>query len=177
MMFISVVLPEPDGPKSQLQKAAAGVSNLRRSMHSIILILVNVIDQSACSDNLLHEGRKRLSFELPVLRLVGDDTGIEIDFALITRLNCFCRLRAFDDRQSDIDRITVKNPGKGLCNNTADASRLDSNRRVLSGRTAAEVFIRNNPPSGLFLQILCQYPPCSAVQALPDRRNLSNVRG
>ena len=79
-------------------------------MHSIILILVNVIDQSACSDNLLHEGRKRLSFELPVLRLVGDDTGIEIDFDLITRLNCFCRLRAFDDRQSDIDRITVKNP-------------------------------------------------------------------
>ena len=49
-------------------------------MHSIILILVNVIDQSACSDNLLHEGRKRLSFELSVLRLVGDDTGIEIDF-------------------------------------------------------------------------------------------------
>ena len=104
-------------------------------MHSIILILVNVIDQSACSDNLLHEGRKRLSFELSVLRLVGDDTGIEIDFDLITRLNCFCRLRAFDNRQSDIDRITVKNPGKGLCNNTADASRLDSNRRMLSGRT------------------------------------------
>ena len=120
-------------------------------MHSIILILVNVIDQSACSDNLLHEGRKRLSFELPVLRLVGDDTGIEIDFDLITRLNCFCRLRAFDDRQSDIDRITVKNPGKGLCNNTADASRLDSNRRVLSGRTAAEVFIRNNDIAGLYV--------------------------
>lgn len=108
MMFISVVLPEPDGPKIATAKAAAGVSNLRRSMHSIILILVNVIDQSACSDNLLHEGRKRLSFELPVLRLVGDDTGIEIDFDLITRLNCFCRLRAFDNRQSDIDRITVK---------------------------------------------------------------------
>ncbi len=120
-------------------------------MHSIILILVNVIDQSACSDNLLHEGRKRLSFELPVLRLVSDDTGIEIDFDLITRLNCFCRLRAFDDRQSDIDRITVKNPGKGLGDNTADASRLDSNRRVLSGRTAAEVFIRNNDIAGLYV--------------------------
>ena len=137
--------------EAELQKAAAGVSNLRRSMHSIILILVNVIDQSACSDNLLHEGRKRLSFELPVLRLVGDDTGIEIDFDLITRLNCFCRLRAFDNRQSDIDRITVKNPGKGLCNNTADASRLDRNRRMLSGRTAAEVFIRNNDIAGLYV--------------------------
>ena len=69
-------------------------------MHSIVLVLVDVVDQPACSDNLLHEGRERLSFELLVLRLVGDDTGIEIDFDLIARLNRFCRLRAFDDRQS-----------------------------------------------------------------------------
>lgn len=88
MMFISLVLPEPDGPKiATAKKPAAGVSNLRRSMHSILLILVNVIDQSrlqqiifcmkggnACPLNCLF---CVLSVMIPVS---------EIDFDLITRL-------------------------------------------------------------------------------------------
>ena len=93
MMFISVVLPEPDGPKTATAKSRRRRFKPAAEHAFYYLILVNVIDQSACSDNLLHEGWKRLSFELPVLRLVGDDTSIEIDFDLITRLNCFCRLR------------------------------------------------------------------------------------
>ena len=86
---------------------------------------------------------------------------------------------AFDDRQSDIDRITVKNPSKGLCNNTADASRLDSNRRMLSGRTTAEILLCHDQISRLhfFLQTPDQYLPWHVMPALLSSNEFRYLAG
>ena len=51
-------------------------------------------------------------------------------------------LRAFDDRQADVDSVAVKNSCKSLRYDTADPRALDYERRMLSGGAAAKILIR-----------------------------------
>ena len=52
---------------------------------------------------------------------IRDHTGIEIHFHGIARLDRLRRLRTLNDRQSDVDRIPVEDPGKGFGDDTAYA--------------------------------------------------------
>ena len=99
----------------------------------IPLLIVNIIDQAFRSDDLLHKLRKRLSLEAGSPGYIGDNAGVKVNFHFIPCLNASGGLRAFDDGQSDIDGVPVKNPGKSLCDDTADPGCFDGNGGVLSG--------------------------------------------
>lgn len=113
-------------------------------MDVFLLFLVNVIYQSFTVDNLLHKGRECLPLIRSALRLIGDDSGVKIHLHLIPRFNPARRLRTFNDRQSDIDGIPVKNTGKRLCDDAADSRRLDGKGCMLSGGTTAKILVGNN---------------------------------
>ena len=80
----------------------------------LLLLTINIVDQTFSLDDLLHEFRERLAFEAGSFCLVGNDPAVEIHFHLISCLNVLCRLRTFNDRQTNIDGVSVKNAGKRL---------------------------------------------------------------
>ena len=120
-------------------------------MHSIILILVNVIDQSACSDNLLHERRERRSLEGLAGGFISDHAGVKVDGNHIALVDGLAGGGAFQNGQADVDGVAVEDTGKALGNHAVNAGGLDGNGGMLAGRTAAEVFIRNNDIAGLYV--------------------------
>lgn len=85
-----------------------------------VLFCVDVVDQSLSLYDTLHELRKRLSLKGCTLCLICDDSAVKIYLNLISCLNTGSRLRAFDDRKSDVDRIAIENSCKCLCNNATD---------------------------------------------------------
>ena len=104
----------------------------------------DVIQQSSGSNDFLHKFRERLAGERLPGGLIGNHARIKIHLYLIPRLDGFGSLRAFQDRQADINGIPEKDPGKGFCNNAANPRALKSQRRVLPGRSAAEIFVRHH---------------------------------
>src|SRR5699024_1814627 len=87
------------------------------------------------------EFRKGLSFEFRAFGAVIDHAAVEIHFHLVAVFDSPACLSALDDGKSDVDGVSVKNPGKCLRDHTAYAGRLDGDGRMLSGGTAAEVLV------------------------------------
>ena len=90
---------------------------------------------------LSQEDKERLPLEALAGGFIGNHTAVKINLYLITSRDCFCSLRALDDRQTDINRVAVENTCKRLSNNTAYTCTLDCQWRMLAGRTAAKVLI------------------------------------
>ena len=110
--------------------------------HYIFMLLalcLDVVNQAASLGNILHEARQRLGMEyIPgsqVLNYAGGSIHPEpvpvADFLHIST--------DFQQRQSDIDAVPVENTGKIRSNNHRHTGSLDGNRRMLTGRTAAEI--------------------------------------
>ena len=74
-----------------------------------------------------------------MLCLVRDDARIEVDRYDISRFDLLSRLRTFQDRQPDIDRIYVEYPCKCLGNDAVYSAGLDRYRRMLSLRSASKI--------------------------------------
>ena len=89
--------------------------------HALNLFLtVDVVDQSLCGDNLLHELGERLSLEAFACGKILDHSGIEIYLDFIAVLNLPGCLGTLNDGQSDVNGIAVEDSGEGLCDDTAD---------------------------------------------------------
>jgi len=102
--------------------------------HALNLFLtVDVVDQSLCGDNLLHELGERLSLEAFACGKILDHSGIEIYLDFIAVLNLPGCLGTLNDGQSDVNGIAVKDSGEGLCDDTADTCSLDGDGGMLSG--------------------------------------------
>ena len=80
-----------------------------------------------------------------------DQAAVEVDLHLVAVLDGFGGLGAFDDRKADVDGVPVKDAGEGLCDHTAYAGAFDGERRMLSRRTAAEVFLADDDVALLYL--------------------------
>ena len=106
------------------------------------LLLIYIWNQSPCRNNLLHKRRECLALIGLSRRLIRNDAAVKIDFHLVTRSDGLSSLRAFDDRQADVDSVAVKNSCKSLRYDTADPRALDYERRMLSGGAAAKILIR-----------------------------------
>ena len=77
--------------------------------HALNLFLtVDVVDQSLCGDNLLHELGERLSLEAFACGKILDHSGIEIYLDFIAVLNLPGCLGTLNDGQSDVNGIAVK---------------------------------------------------------------------
>ena len=87
----------------------------------MLILAIYIVDEALTLDDLLHERRECLSFELCSLGSVIDHTAVEIDLHIIASLDSLCCLRALDDRKSDVDGIPIENSGKCLCDYTADS--------------------------------------------------------
>ena len=74
--------------------------------------MIGIIYQSTCCDQLLHKLLERLSLIFFAFRAVIDLTTVEIYLDFISGFDLFCSLRAFNDRKSDIDRVSVEDPCK-----------------------------------------------------------------
>ena len=117
---------------------------MQASLHSIelfkcALLVVNVVNQAFILNDLLHEWRKCLPLIPGILCLIVDDTTVKIDLYFITVLDTFCCFRALNDRKSDIDRVTIENSCKCICDNTAYTGCFNRDRCMLSGGTTAKV--------------------------------------
>ena len=102
--------------------------------HALNLFLtVDVVDQSLCGDNLLHELGERLSLEAFACGKILDHSSIEIYLDFIAVLNLPGCLGTLNDGQSDVNGIAVEDSGEGLCDDTADTCSLDGDGGMLSG--------------------------------------------
>ena len=52
--------------------------------------------------------------------------------------------RAFEDHETDVDRVSIEYAREGSCDDTGDAGSLYGNGRKLAGASAAEVISRND---------------------------------
>ena len=104
-----------------------------RDARCCLLIVVNIIDQTLGCDDPLHELRKSLSLEGGSLCYVCDDTGIKINLHLIPCFDSSAGLGTFDDGKSYIDGVSIKDPGKGLGDDAADAGGFDGYGCMLPG--------------------------------------------
>ena len=65
--------------------------------------------------------------------------GIEVDFHLILIINALTCLHTFQDRQTDVDRIAVKDTRKAFCDHTGDTACLNGNRCMFTAASATEI--------------------------------------
>ena len=103
---------------------------------------VDIVDQSLCGNDLLHELGECLSLEALAGGEIFDHAGIEVYLDFIAIVDLAGCLWTLNDGQPDIDGIAVEDSGKGLGDDAADACRLDGDGGMLSGGAAAEVFLR-----------------------------------
>lgn len=82
---------------------------------------------------------------------IGNDTAVKIDIHLITILDIPARLCTLYYRKTDVDGIAVKDSCECLSYYAAHTCRLDCDRSMLPGRTAAEVLISHNYISFMYL--------------------------
>ena len=94
---------------------------------------VDIVDQSLCGNDLLHELGERLSLEAFACGKILDHSGIEIYLDFIAVLNLPGCLGTLNDGQSDVNGIAVEDSGEGLCDDTADTCSLDGDGGMLSG--------------------------------------------
>ena len=106
-----------------------------------ILFTVNIVDQAFRGNDLLHELRECLTLEGSPFGYISYDTCVKIHFHFISGLNALACFWAFNDRESNVDGIAVKDAGEGFCYDAADAGCFDRNRGMLSGGAASEVFL------------------------------------
>ena len=85
-----------------------------RTMHSIYSLTVDIVDQSLCGDNLLHELGNACPLEAFACGKILDYSGIEIYLDFIAVLNLPGCLWTLNDGQSDVNGIAVEDSGEGL---------------------------------------------------------------
>lgn len=103
---------------------------------------VDIVDQSLCGNDLLHELGECLSLEVLAGGEIFDHAGIEVDLDFIAIVDLAGCLWTLNDGQPDIDGIAVEDSCESLSDDAADACRLDGDGGMLSGGAAAEVFLR-----------------------------------
>ena len=118
---------------------------------ALVSLFRNCVNQPALLDDILDKLRKRLGLIGFPCRLVGDNACVKIDVYGIPVLNFPRGLVAFEYRQADVDGVAVKNAGKGGSDNTGNTRRLDGNRRVLPGGTAAKILLGDHNVAGAYL--------------------------
>lgn len=143
--YLQTYIITRDTPTAVMRKKSRKVfiSNLSGSV-LFFLFVIDIVDQSLRGDDLLHEFRESLAFELGASGTVVDHAAVKVHLHLVPRLNPLSGLRALDDGKSDIDGVAVKYPGKSLRDHAAHSRRLYSDGRMLSGRSAAEILIRHD---------------------------------
>lgn len=94
---------------------------------------VDIVDQSLCGNDLLHELGECLSLEALAGGEIFDHSGIEVYLDFIAIVDLAGCLWTLNDGQPDIDGIAVEDSGKGLGDDAADACRLDGDGGMLSG--------------------------------------------
>ena len=75
---------------------------------------VDIVDQSLCGNDLLHELGECLSLEALAGGEIFDHAGIEVDLDFIAIADLAGCLWTLNDGQPDIDGIAVEDSGKGL---------------------------------------------------------------
>ena len=86
---------------------------------------VDIVDQSLCGNDLLHELGECLSLEALAGGEIFDQAGIEVYLDFIAIVDLAGCLWTLNDGQPDIDGIAVEDSGEGLCDDTADTCSLD----------------------------------------------------
>lgn len=113
-------------------------------MCDMVLFFIDIIYQTSGLYDFLHKGWKSLPLKFCSLCAVVDSSAVKIHFHLVSIFDGAGRFRTLNNRKSDIDRISIENPCKSLCNHTADPRSLDGNRRMFSRGAAAEVLVCHN---------------------------------
>ena len=97
-----------------------------------ISILFQRRQKSAFLNDILNKRRERLGFEGFACGHIGNHTAVKIHADFVAVLNRLARLGAFENRQSDIQCVAVKNARKILGNHAGNARRFNGNRRVFA---------------------------------------------
>ena len=120
-------------------------------------------------------------YSVPFVTVRRSLPAVEIDFYLIPGFDLSGRLRTLNDRKSDIDRITVKNTCKCLCNNTAYSGCLYSIIGACSLDEPHPKFLFATMISPSFAHCFTKSLSISSMQCncqfLRDQKNLEYLAG
>jgi hypothetical protein len=107
--------------------------------------------QTAGSDDILNKRRERLRLIALAGGDIGNHAGIKIHLDLVAVFDVLGGLFTFENSKTDVEGVAVKNSGEGGGNHAGNARSLNGDRRVLTGRTAAEILASHHNFAGLYL--------------------------
>lgn len=156
---------------------------MKNSLLILNCLALYPVHQPALLNDRANKFRERSGMISFPARQIPDGAARQIRFQDITCLDLI-RFVQFDDRQTDIDGIPVKNTREGLRDDERHATALDRYRRVLPRRTAPKIIAGHNDIAGLhfFWEIMVQNLHAMRPQLfgidriqIPSRNNIVGI--